>query len=47
MLDKLELARLKGAADVVARLEALQRPITRALATEVVEGARERGELLE
>jgi hypothetical protein len=47
LFHKLELARLKGAADVVARLEPLQRPITRALAREVVEGARESGDLFE
>ncbi len=36
-----------GAADVVERLDALHRPVTRALARVVVEGAEESGELFE
>ena len=36
-----------AAADVVERLDALHRPVTRALAREVVEGAEESGELFE
>ena len=35
----------KAAADVVARLDAMHRPVTRALAREVVEGGDESGEL--
>ena len=36
-----------AAAEVVARLDAMHRPVTRALAREVVEGAEESGELFE
>ncbi|GLS01631.1 chromosome replication protein DnaA [Brevundimonas denitrificans] len=36
-----------AAADVVERLDAMHRPVTRALAREVVEGAEESGELFE
>ena len=36
-----------AAADVVARLDGLHKPVTRALAREVVEGAEESGELFE
>jgi chromosomal replication initiation ATPase DnaA len=36
-----------AAAEVVERLDAMHRPVTRALAREVVEGAEESGELFE